>query len=275
MKSKHGLKVGLQAAESAEPESEETRVILFQATRELLFNVVKHAQTDSADVEIQTCGEDQVCIVVSDRGVGFDPAQCEGDEAAQAGFGLFSMRGRMDLMGGEVKIDSAPGKGSRITLLAPRRRTASLERPALEAVLSVSPHAKLRGGSMRAGPKIRILVADDHAVMRHGLVRILQGHRDLTVVGEAGDGLEALELARQLNPDVIIMDVNMPRSNGIETTIRIGQELPGIKVIGLSVGDESEAGTAMREAGAVAYVSKAQHSEALIATIRGCFAGAA
>jgi DNA-binding NarL/FixJ family response regulator len=106
--------------------------------------------------------------------------------------------------------------------------------------------------------------------MRQGLVRLLQESPDMEVVGEAGDGQEALDLVRRLSPDAVVMDVDMPRVSGIEATAQLTKEFPQLKIIALSMWDESERGAAMSNAGAVAYVNKADPPEALIDTIRRC-----
>jgi signal transduction histidine kinase/CheY-like chemotaxis protein len=272
METKHGLSVNIRADEQAEPEIEDFKVLLFQATRELLFNVIKHARVKSAEVEMRRLKENLVQITVSDSGVGFDPEECS-KEDAQRGFGLFSIRGRLDLIGGWMHVQSAPGSGTRCTIVAPLRKTAA-ERRGGEAAAHAH-RAKPRGGMVRAGRKIRVLVADDHTIMRQGLRRLLLGHRDIEVVGEATDGQETLELARRLCPDVIVMEANMPGLDGIETTSRLRKEFPHVKVIGLSAGDQSERGAAMCKAGAFAFLDKANRLESLVATVRDSFAGAA
>ena len=113
-----------------------------------------------------------------------------------------------------------------------------------------------------------MLLADDHEIVRQGLVGILQIEPDIEVVGEAADGEDAVELARKLQPDVVIMDVTMPRMTGIEATQLIRRELPKTRVIGLSMHAESDMAEAMRAAGAFAYLTKGGPSEDLIAAIR-------
>jgi two-component system nitrate/nitrite response regulator NarL len=87
--------------------------------------------------------------------------------------------------------------------------------------------------------KIRVLLADDHHLFREGLANILNTQPDFEVVGEAGDGLEALIKARQLGPDLILMDVTMPGCDGLEATQRIKQELGEVTIVMLTVRDEN------------------------------------
>ncbi|MFA9478447.1 PAS domain S-box protein [Phycisphaerales bacterium AB-hyl4] len=124
MRDKHGLHVTVEADRSANPATEDVRVLLFNATRELLFNVVKHAVTRNAHVTLSTDERQRVCVAVSDEGVGFDPAQKTLDNT---GFGLFSIQQRLDVLGGETRIESSPGRGTRIELFAPDTPRPSVE----------------------------------------------------------------------------------------------------------------------------------------------------
>ena len=105
-------------AAKLEAGDEKTRLMLFHAVRELLFNVTKHAGVKAADVQVQRDG-DQIQIVVVDSGRGFDPLREDTLVDPVTGLGLFSIRNRLDLLGGRFEIDSGPGKGSRFTLRAP------------------------------------------------------------------------------------------------------------------------------------------------------------
>ncbi|HSB69820.1 MAG TPA: response regulator transcription factor [Candidatus Methylomirabilis sp.] len=118
--------------------------------------------------------------------------------------------------------------------------------------------------------KIRVLVVDDHRAVRQAFAFSLNNELDIEVIGEAGDGLAALEQIRQLHPDVVLMDINMPGMNGIEATRRIHAEFPHIQVIGLSMYEGHELGAAMQNAGARAYVSKSESYDSLLAAIRAC-----
>jgi DNA-binding NarL/FixJ family response regulator len=118
------------------------------------------------------------------------------------------------------------------------------------------------------GQKIRVLLADDHAVLRAGMASLLNDELDIEVVGEACDGQMAVELALDLQPDVILMDVTMPRLNGVEATRRIMAKLPQARIIGLSMHDQASMDMAMRRAGARAYLTKDGQCESLIEAIR-------
>jgi signal transduction histidine kinase len=118
MKDQHGLVVSVSADAQANPSQEDVSVLLFQSVRELLFNVVKHVQVKTARVEMGR-RYDRLEVVVSDEGVGFDPSQVHHEKRSSASFGLFSIRERLGLLGGSMKIESTVGRGSRFTLAAP------------------------------------------------------------------------------------------------------------------------------------------------------------
>ncbi len=118
------------------------------------------------------------------------------------------------------------------------------------------------------GRKIRILLADDHVVMRQGLSMLLEGEDGMEIIGEAANGEEALEMARKHQPDVILMDFSMPVIDGLSATKIIHNEMPRIRIIGLSMYEESEKAAEMLNAGASAYVTKSGPADVLLSTIR-------
>lgn len=115
----HGLTVRVTAQDELLAEPEDVRVTLFQAVRELLFNIVKHAQVKQAEVSLALTQDRRVRITVSDQGAGFDPARLRARPAKTGGLGLFSLRERFESLGGELAVESAPGRGSRFTLTLP------------------------------------------------------------------------------------------------------------------------------------------------------------
>ncbi|MEX0701417.1 MAG: PAS domain S-box protein [Planctomycetales bacterium] len=276
MQEKHGLQVEVDAGPGTEPEGEELRTFLFQAARELLFNAVKHAGVGEARVTTRLAEDDELLLLVEDAGRGFDPAAADHEEA-DGGFGLFHVRERTEMQGGRMEIDSAPGEGTRVALYLPR---AAATEAASVAEAERGPHvAPSRGFRPAAGPagedgRIRVLLVDDHRILRDGLARVIEDQPDLHLVGEAADGLEGIALAHAARPHVVVMDISMPRLDGLEATRRLTAELPGAKIIGLSMHEHEDMESAMRGAGAVGYVLKGSPSEILLDAIRRCAAAA-
>jgi CheY-like chemotaxis protein len=268
MREKHGLDVHFRGDERASGGREEVRVHIFESVRELLFNVVKHAQTDRADVEMTVVDLCQLRITVRDYGRGFDVKAAMEASGDRGGFGLFSIRERLTLLGGTFDVRSQPGEGARFTLLAPLEPLGSgaAERSAPSPRLR--PAASLAPGRRGDPGSIRVLLVEDHDVVREGLKLLVTSAPGMEVVGEASDGVEGLAQAHALHPDVVLMDFSMPRMDGANATRRICEELPGVQVIGLSMYDEPERAAAMMEAGAAAYLTKSGESLDLVERIR-------
>src|SRR5262249_31646073 len=120
---------------------------------------------------------------------------------------------------------------------------------------------------------IRLLLADDHAVVREGLKALLASEPDFEVVGEAADGLTALDLATRLKPDVVVVDVSMPGLNGAQVTARLRETDPECKVLALTVHEDRGYLRMLLEAGAAGYVLKRAASEELVRAVRTVAAG--
>ena len=245
--------------------AQDVSIMLFHATRELLFNVVKHAGVKSARVEV-ILRDGEIRIEVADEGAGFDPAELRAGEGVSGKFGLFSIRERLGLLGGRLEIESAPGQGSRFTLIAPLDANPPGEAEADDRA-RVSVVVAHQGAGVSADA-IRVVLVDDHAVVRQGLAGLLRLEPDIAIVGEASDGESAVALVRQVRPDVVLMDISMPGMNGIEATRIIHAEMPEVRVVGLSMFDQADQADAMREAGAVGYLTKSGPADELVEAIR-------
>lgn len=122
--------------------------------------------------------------------------------------------------------------------------------------------------------EITLILADDHAVVRSGLRMLLDAQSDMRIIGEANNGREALELARSLKPDIILMDIMMPEMNGIEATQQITSEIQGTAVLALTMYEDEQYFIEMLRAGASGYVPKRAAPDVLVSAIRTIHMGA-
>jgi DNA-binding NarL/FixJ family response regulator len=120
---------------------------------------------------------------------------------------------------------------------------------------------------------IRILLADDHALVRQGFRMILEAQPDMQIVGQAGNGREAIELAEKLHPDVVVMDVAMPELNGIEATRRLGELVPRARVLALSMHKDAVYVREILRAGARGFLLKDSGDADLVAAVRAIAKG--
>ena len=260
---KYKLDVEIVADPLADSSRSDLRTLLYESARELLFNAVKHAQTHRVRLELTLDADDQLCVTVTDEGVGFDPDSLDDRlKTGQVGSGLFSIRERMTLLGGRFDVESAPGRGTRVRLVAPRgvRQGAG----GVPGVISPPVAVPAVADDTRTSHALRILLVDDHAAVRNALRQMLDERTQLRVVGEASDGVEAIIETRLLRPDVILMDVMMPNMDGIEATKRIHAELPDIQILGLSMQARSETVHPIEEAGAAGFFVKGLDTQQLL-----------
>jgi len=257
------LLVTVQASDQRLALPEDQSILLYQSVRELLLNVVKHAQSAQATISVEVTPDDVLRILVADEGRGFDPDAALSSDPVASRYGLFSIRERMAVMGGVLTLNSVPGKGTSVTIAIPYRREAAASTPPSSAVQPGAGARPASGPTQVKGGVVRVLLADDHAMVRQGLRSILDSYEDITIVGEAANGVEAVNLTEDLKPHVVVMDLNMPLMDGIEATSRITRANPSIVVIGLSVRNDREAEEAMRQAGASGYLTKESAAEQL------------
>lgn len=244
MKEMHGLDVNLQTAHDPEIKPNELASTLIRCIRELLFNVVKHSGQMEASVNVQRDGK-IAAITVKDAGRGCDYKRVGQKQLRGSAFGLFNIEDRIKLLGGDMQVHSHVGRGFQVTLNIPC------------AIIS-EPEKR----------PIRVLLADDHKVMRKGLAKLLKSEADMEIVGIAADGKEAVELAVQVKPDVIIMDIGMPVMDGIDATKQVKEILPDMAVIGLTMHTDPDIQQAMLDAGSFACLAKSDSADKLVDTVR-------
>jgi DNA-binding NarL/FixJ family response regulator/signal transduction histidine kinase len=270
----------------------EQRTALLRIAQEALTNARKYARANRVRVGLQY-GPDSVTLLIEDDGVGFDLA-AQDPSTLEGGYGLFGMQERARLLYGEVQIESTPGWGTRIRAVLPHRPASpiganagaletspplanTLSDPRVETRPLPEPGSLPRRGAgepSRSAP-VRVLVADDHAITREGIRAMLEASGEIVVAGEAGDGAEAVEKARLLQPDVVLMDLQMPRVDGLEGLRRLHAEQPSLPVVILTTFQTDASVTEALSAGARGYLLKDTEPAHLIAAIRAAQRGEA
>ncbi len=253
---------------------------VLRIVQEALTNVHKHAAATHVEL-LFSFANDQAQIVISDDGVGFDPAQSSlrgpslgpkqslaADEIASSQnpllamtpqkaegighFGLSVMRERAQAVGGHLEIRSAPGQGTKVLL-----------------TLSCSAAAPDKQADVQG---MRVLLVDDHPLFLDGLRNLLIA-RGVNVIGLARDGLEAQAQARALRPNLIVMDLEMPRCNGLEAVRAIKAELPEIKIVMLTVSESEGDLFEAIKSGASGYLLKSLDANEFVALLTGVMRG--
>ena len=256
------------------PQGYEWGPLLYQAARELLFNAVKHAPGTAVRVsltdEASLADAGTVTLTVSNPPApaagrsGGTPPDARRDryaddrnDGSSEGFGLFSLREQVGLAGGTMTAGTGPDGGFVVSLTLP-------------AEFGVTDDDAPPTGTEadHEGP-LRVMIVDDHRIVRSALAGLLRGTDGIEVIGEAADGLEAVERVELLHPDAVVMDVTMPRMDGIEATRRVKQRLPNTRIVGLSMHTREDMAEAMCAAGAEAYVPKGGPPEDLLRALRG------
>ena len=260
------FKVSLFIDNDLEPVRDETSFLLFECVKELLLNIVKHAGITQADISAVRMADNIINLVISDQGNGFDLDQFRQVQNSSTSFGLFSIQERLVAISGRMLVESSPGMGTKVTLTAPAgepvRKIKDIRHPP-EKNKTLKPSRVRFKNDM-----ISILIVDDHKILREGLKGLLQLEPDFHISGEAESGEKAIELADQLLPDIIIMDINLGKMHGVAVTRQILSKNPQIKIIGLSMHSDESVIEAMYSAGAVAYLTKSARSEEIVDAVR-------
>ncbi|MDR1799430.1 MAG: hybrid sensor histidine kinase/response regulator transcription factor [Bifidobacteriaceae bacterium] len=237
------------------------QLMLLRAAQEGLGNVRKHSGAAHAWVTAKA-QEGQLVLEVVDDGVGL----VEGPGGSAAGFGLAGLRERVAAVGGRVELCQADGGGARLTVQV----SHAMEEPA--------PTPEPAGQAAdQTSPAITVIVADDHPIVRKGLVDLLRDDAQFEVLGEAATGEEAVELARELGPDVVLMDLQMPGRGGVWATqqvladaARLGR---GTRTLAVTMFDSDVRIVEAMGAGADDYILKANPPPKIVEAVRRVAAG--
>ncbi len=249
IQAQYGLTVVLRQPATSQPlfaEGVEEQVL--RIIQEALTNAGKHAQASRVEVAFSVT-DDQVQVSIADDGVGFTARP---SPPSSTHFGLTIMRERAEQVGGQLEIQSAAGEGTRVVVTVPRLKAAQAD--------------EIQG--------LRVLLADDHPLFLDGLRNLLMA-RGVNIVGTARDGYEALEKARALRPDIVVLDLNMPRCDGLAATRAIKAELPEVKVALLTVSEDDAHLFEALKSGASGYLLKSLEANAFCALLAGLMRGEA
>ncbi|MCU5704203.1 hybrid sensor histidine kinase/response regulator transcription factor [Bacillus wiedmannii] len=219
--------------------SKQSKMTLYRSLQESLTNAVRHGNATEIIVSLHFEPQ-QTRLDVQDNGCGV--------EEWKDGFGVTGMKERVRQLQGRVTVYSKKGEGTLISCVLPRLSQLSDER-------------------------IRLCIIDDHSFVRESLHTILNGQEDLQVVGMAEDGKQAVELCESLNPDLVLMDLEMPNLDGILATKMIKEKYPDIRVLILSTFQDTERAKEIIRSGADGYLLKSIESRELAESIRLVYRG--
>jgi two-component system NarL family sensor kinase len=253
----------------------EVETALFRVIQESLTNVHRYADSPKAFIRVARVG-DEVKLEIGDYGKGIraDILKSSRDTVAPFGVGIQGMKERMRQLSGRLEVTSRPNKGTVVTATVPIReqRPETARDPNRSAVEEPSnSDGETHEGIV--GVRRRILIADDHEVLRRGIRTMLESEKEWEVCGEAIDGKEVVDKANALNPDLIILDINMPVLNGVAAVRQILRNRPQVRILVFSVHDSDQTVREILSAGAHGYLSKAKAGEELVQVVKLLLSG--
>jgi two-component system NarL family sensor kinase len=252
----------------------EVEMALFRVVQESLTNVHRYSGSPDAEIRIISTA-DAVNLEVIDHGKGIEAgsARVKVEGIAALGVGIPGMRERLRQLGGQLEVDFGRD-GTRVSASVPLKKTKIVQPP--EEIAVVAPtngNSNGDGKTNSSDMRRRILIADDHEVMRRGVRGLLESHDEWAVCGEAFEGKEVVAKTRELRPDLIIMDINMPGLNGIDAAQQIRKENPTTKILFFSVHESAQTVREVLNAGAQGYVAKSRAGHDLVDAVRNVLDG--
>ena len=250
--------------------SPDAEVTLFRVIQESLTNVHRYSESAKAVVRIET-GADVLRLEIQDFGKGLKLSKINpvNPVPARLGVGIQGMTERMRQLGGRLEINSSPNRGTAVVATIPLSgKVVPPEEAPSDLVPSSSIPTPEDAGTVKVALRKKILIADDHEMLRRGLRNTLQTEGDLEICGEAVDGQDAVEKAKALQPDLVILDINMPGLNGLVALRQIMRFRPKTKVLVFSVHDSDQTILEANAAGAHGFLSKGKDAQDLLRVIR-------
>ncbi len=262
-----GIRTDVDVARGLPRLRPDAEVALFRVVQESLTNVHRYSGSPNAYVRI-TGDENEYKVEVGDFGKGMKVEQSTSPstEAAPLGVGIQGMRQRIRQLSGVLDIFSKLGKGTAVMASLP---ILKLSLPAEKESAGKAEDTSAETDKAKA----RLLLADDHEMLRRGLHSMLEKEADLSICGEAKDGIDAVEKAVALKPDLVILDVNMPGLNGLAVVRQILLSCPETRILVFTVHDSEQTLQESFNAGAHGFLSKGKAGRDLIDAVRAVLAG--
>lgn len=264
---------GIKVQVEVEPEfvrlSSDTETALFRVVQESLTNVHRYSGSSCAKIRI-SADSGEVRLEVIDYGKGIKAAASHGttlDSVAGLGVGIPGMRERLHQLGGRLDVDFGK-EGTRVLATAPIHPNPE---HATEQSSESVPSATASESEVET--RRRILIAEDHEIMRRGLRGLIESHPEWAVCGEAIQGPEAVRKAKELNPDLVIMDINMPGLSGIDAAMQILRDNALARILFFTVHDSEQVIREIVDVGAHGYVAKSRAGEDLVEAVQQVLEG--
>jgi PAS domain S-box-containing protein len=216
---REGIPVRFRSDELTNEVPRSVGACFYRVAQEALRNVSKHAKAVDVEMKLALAGQ-ALQLWIADSGTGFDTS------AVKSGLGLHSMRERAELANGSFSVTSKPGSGTRIFVSVPLRESYARQDMSASSDVRSDEHIQ------RQTKKCRLLIGDDHPLFAIGVAKLLEENYD--VVGTVGDGMALVRAAKQLNPDLVLLDISMPIMNGFDAARQIRRFVPDAKLLFLS-----------------------------------------
>jgi two-component system NarL family sensor kinase len=265
-----GIPIDIDVPQGIKRLSPDAEVAIFRVLQESLTNVHRYANTPRARLRIRTT-QDDIKVEIEDYGKGIQATKSKSaqESVERLGVGIQGMTERIRQLGGRLEITSRPKRGTLVTATIPFGGS-QVEVPAspIASTALASTFSADRPLASHLHQRQQILIADDHEMLRRGVRNTLQTEPDLEICGEAVDGQDAIDKARELHPDLVILDINMPVLNGLVAVRQILRYCPTTKIVIFSVHDSDQTKQEIIAAGAHGFVSKGKDSHDLLRVVR-------
>lgn len=266
-----GLDVSIVAPSDFGRLSTEKETALFRVVQEGLTNVLRHSESKRAEIELSS-SESDVQIKVEDQGKGVTPEVLRklNGPKEMLGVGIPGIRERLRQFGGTLRVHSN-SRGTVLTAIVPRDSEASAGKPA--RIMQQTADANSAQTASEPSERKRILIVDDHEMIRHGIRSLLTNYEDVEVCGEAADGIDAIAKAEELKPDLIIMDLSLPKAGGLAATYQIKKMRKEVRVLAFTTHDFKGLEAFANRAGCDGVVLKRKANQDLIRGVRALLSG--